>query len=156
MNRKIKFRGKRTDSGEWVCGYYFTTPLTAEYNILPENGAFFDHGLSYNRHVIADNYGCVFEVVPETVGQFTGLLDQNGKEIYEGDIIVVSYPKFFEFKKDDKIGVVRFLDTLPDFVIMEDVYPNCNMVSHFNTTGEYWEIIGNVYDNHSLIKRKHM
>lgn len=61
--REIKFRGKRLDNGEWVYGDLF------RMNGFP---------YIYPGH---------YEVIPDTVGQFTGLLDKNGKEIYEGDIV---------------------------------------------------------------------
>ena len=65
MEREIKFRGKRIDNGEWVYGYF-----------------------SQNRigQAIISNYGIEDWVInPGTVGQYTGLKDKNGKEIYEGD-----------------------------------------------------------------------
>lgn len=139
MKREILFRGKRSDNGEWVYGYLIGN------NVIVGKMAYFD-----DDYFITEFW---YKVDPETIGQFTGITDKNGTKVFEGDIITVSYPRCsLEKKIDDKSGVVRYLDTLPRFMIMEYIEPNCVAISSFNNTGEEWEVIGNIHDNTELLK----
>lgn len=75
MNREILFRGKRVDSSEWFEGSYWLSRSAVRETTY-----------------ITDGYGNLFCVIPETVGQYTGLNDKNNVKIFDGDIVTVENP----------------------------------------------------------------
>lgn len=127
--REIKFRGKRTDTKEWVYGYYAHTTLSDEA---------FSLGNCMKHHLIIDS-GVYYEVIPESVGQYTGLKDKNDKEIYEGDIVNHKNPKPFK----DSIYKVEFLNG--GFAIKNSDYTED--LNEFLKYSSSAEVIGNIYEN---------
>lgn len=120
--RTIKFRGKCLDNSEWVYGDLLRM-----------------HGVPYIYPDPAPDGWNDYEFIPDTVGQFTGLLDKNGKEMYEGDI--------YRFDHPDSINEVSYcigggfagFDFSPAFT-------NGNKLTNI-------EVIGNIHDNPELLKQ---
>lgn len=133
--REIKFRGKRVDNGEWVYGDY--------------------HRRAGGVHCIIDMQpdwqGKVMyqlsQVDPDTVSQFTGLTDKNGKEIYEGDIVAN------DFGNNNIVNMTVELCT-DGYWALHEIDGDDTM--HF--VADYLkeiELIGNIHDNPELLTNEH-
>lgn len=127
MSREIKFRGKQIDNGEWVYGFLADEDYINDIDSIDLSS---------------------IEVDIDTVGQFTGLFDKNGKEIYEGDIL---HTITFGFNPEEYTAII--------------LYRNCSFqlsngrnLFYFGqsdlTKMDDTIVIGNIYDNPELIKEE--
>ena len=122
--REILFRGKYIYNGEWVEGNLF---IPDKENTPTQ--------ICIGTNIIRITY----DVIPETVGQYTGLTDKNGKKIFEGDVV-----KLF-LVDDTEIGVIKFSDIKCRFM-----YYDGEGYYSFDNTCKF-EVIGNIHDNPELL-----
>ena len=119
--REILFRGKRTDNNEWIEGSF-----------LDKNNI----GIFYDDTEESDCIVHIFSVIPETVEQYTGLTDKNGKKIFEGDIVKGTFFGFPFIVEDYVFSIVW----------QEDV--TGYRANYFENV----EVIGNIHDNPELLE----
>lgn len=140
--REILFRGKRVDNGEWIYGVPITDKATGDAYIITSTAG------AYLRSEINNMCATGFRAIPETVGQYTGLKDKNGTRIFEGDILIYEYDG--EYDPDEKYLVAWDND---EAAFRVNYYLKGEYIHYESITPhQYFEIIGNIYDNPELLK----
>ena len=128
--REILFRGKRVDNGEWVLG-------------MPCSD------LRHGVDAIQAFNGGIYDIIPETVGQFTGLTDRNGTKIFEGDVVTPLLPEndfpyeevcIGDFTADD------YYSCYGVFTKSKDEYADYGSVNNRL-------VAGNIFDNADLLNK---
>lgn len=117
--RQIKFRGKQIHGNEWLYGYYFAYESAGNgkvyHSIVPEK--------------YSSKPSDYFHVIPETIGQFTGLTDKNGKEIYHKDR--VNHENYGEgvIEWDDKFATFFIDFGSEDFELQMVILSECELLN---------------------------
>lgn len=137
--RDILFKGKRKDNGKWVYG---------NYAVADNNGK--------QQYFIFQNKAFEFEVDPETVGQYTGLTDKNGKKIFEGDILKPDYDNSSYYRVAWDSGKLHL--NIEEYCFNDSegkaLWSWCENIADYQINGcvDNCEIIGNIYDNPELLE----
>jgi uncharacterized phage protein (TIGR01671 family) len=145
--REILFRGKRIDNGEWIEGFYYKEPAPPSCFSVGDD----THWIVFVDPTFLPDWGLPYRMVrvdvePGTVGQYTGMTDNNGKKIFEGDIV-----EGLDFTAEDGgYGVVTFDDGA--FEVVGSCDNNIVGTFHENYYGRDFEVIGNIHDNPDLLK----
>lgn len=138
MNREIKFRGKSKKDRKWLYGYLGESKFSILDYVYTDK-VIFDNVLAFNTdnstYVVTD-----LSVEEETIGQFTGLYDKNGTDIYEGDIL----------RNESCKGIVVYKNGA--FVL--DLGKSCGCVYLFCLDSLL--VVGNIYDNPELLKQNEL
>lgn len=132
MKREIKFRGLSI-SNIWCIGHYYIDPV------------FEDEKVEWQPMILKyDEFGnedaCIIK--KDTLGQFTGLIDKDGSEIYEGDIL--------EYEKD-KLMIVGWSEKFASFVLDRKGWAFCHWFGE-SCNPENCRIVGNIYQDEKLLK----
>ena len=142
--REILFRAKRIDNGEWIEGGFY---LEESHDLKADS--------MYIIVGTLDCVGCACKVIPETIGQYIGLADKNGKKIFEGDIVKCTDAlNGIEF-----MAVVLFGNPNGEYnwgfqlkkISGDDANTDILLWAEMEESGAYIEALGNIFDNPELL-----
>jgi uncharacterized phage protein (TIGR01671 family) len=132
--REILFKAKRIDNSEWVEGY-----------VVRKHGLYFIYSIVNSESCRQNNY----EIIPETLCQFTGLCDKNGNKIWENDILMThldeSYPENVTYETVEW-NVAGWVGRETDSIGRQ-------YLDKFDL--EHYEVVGNIFDNPELLQEEH-
>lgn len=139
--REILFKAKRIDNGEWVEGYYLFVKEQNKHYIL--TGKIASYSVDYSHSYLKTNGFEWFEIDPNTLCQFTGLKDKNGKMIFENDILE------FEFEEIGKQKAVVYYNLEYGSFLLNVITDNFQFAKINDGI-----VIGNRFDNPELLGDK--
>lgn len=148
--REVLFRAKSVDTGEWVEGSLFRHD---GIGVCIHSFDMFYETRTFLRGALLSAQTDLVRVIPDTVGEYTGLTDNNGKKIFEGDIVK---------DKWNGLGIIEYSENNGCWLSIpcEDGLYQCfkdgdideSDCSNFNVLIPQGEIIGNIYDNPELLE----
>nr|DAM72358.1 MAG TPA: YopX protein [Caudoviricetes sp.] len=151
--REILFKAKRVENGEWIEGYYYKVQETVycfeedyEKNPVPIH-----HFIIFTRMTDWELQMQVYqtEIIPETLCQFTGLCDKNGKKIWENDILMAHLDE--SYPEDAAYETVEW--NVAGWVAHETGSTDREYIDKFDL--EHYEVVGNTFDNPELLQEEH-
>ena len=156
--RDILFRGKRVDNGEWIEGFFVA--MDGESLIYAQSDLQFDGSFAEIFGLADDAQETkivgmeVFQVIPETVGQYTGLKDKNGKRIFEGDVVhILGNQQVEDWKNVNYNASIAFLDG--GFCAIDGTIEEHGFRRYALARMDFdLEVIGNIHDNSELLKEE--
>lgn len=135
--REILFKAKRIEDDEWIEGYY-----QKRHNFLGNEEHLIFH---VDSHTVWE----YVEIVPETLCQFTGLCDKNGKKIWENDILMAHLDE--SYPEDTTYETVEW--GVAGWVTHEAGSMDREYIDKFDL--EHFEVVGNIFDNKELLQERY-
>ena len=138
--REILFKGKKKDNGEWIEGYLLDGGMPGEKRI------FIGKLVIGKWTVMADEFD---EVDPDTICEYTGLTDKNGKKIWENDILMAHLDELYP--EDVTYEAIQW--GMAGWVTREAGSIDRQYLDKFDL--EHYEVAGNTFDNPELLQEEH-